>query len=98
VSVGDLKEGINQIGNDPEVSVKMAIITPSGQWLPKGLTFGPMNGPEDFQKMVFTIFLSRLGSEWHLYLDDLAVAPKERRAAEAEVEAAPVGVKKRYGV
>jgi hypothetical protein len=42
--------------------------------LPRGLTFGPANGPEDFQELVFIIFSRRLNMEWYLFLDDLTVA------------------------
>ena len=50
ISVGDLKEGFNQVDNQEETSNKMAVLTVSGTWLPRGLTFGPTNGPEDFQE------------------------------------------------
>ena len=48
ISVGDLKEGFNQVENTPETARKMAVIVQSGTYLPRGLTFGPTNGPEDF--------------------------------------------------
>ena len=50
ISVGDLKEGFNQVDNEPETSKKMAVVVASGCYLPRGLTFGPTNGPEDFQE------------------------------------------------
>ena len=56
VSVGDLKEGFNQVDNEPETSKKMAVLAASGCYLPRGLTFGPTNGPEDFQDLVFVVF------------------------------------------
>ena len=71
ISVGDLKEGFNQVDNEEGSSKKMAVFTASGTWLPRGLTFGPMNGPEDFQELVFIVFARRLYREWFLFLDDL---------------------------
>jgi len=73
ISVGDLKEGFNQVDNEVETAQKMAVVVASGCYLPRGLTFGPTNGPEDFQQMVFLIFARRLHTCWHLFLDDLAV-------------------------
>ena len=57
-----------------ESANKMAVLTQSGSYLPRGLTFGPTNGPEDFQELMFTIFGRRLYKEHYLFLDDLAVA------------------------
>ena len=74
ISVGDLKEGFNQVDNEPEAAQKMAVLSASGCYLPRGLTFGPTNGPEDFQELVYIVFERRLHKEWHLFLDDLAVA------------------------
>jgi hypothetical protein len=74
VSMGDLKEGFNQIENERDAMRKMAVVTPSGQWLPRGLTFGPTNGPEDFQEAMYIVFSRRLFKEWFLFIDDLAVA------------------------
>ena len=74
VSVGDLKEGFNQVDNEPETSKKMAVLSAGGCWLPRGLTFGPTNGPEDFQELVFTVFGRRLYKDWFLFVDDLSVA------------------------
>ena len=73
ISVGDLKEGFNQCQNEPESSQKMAVLAPSGTYLPSGLTFGPTNGPEDFQELVFIIFGRRLYQGWFVFIDDLAV-------------------------
>ena len=50
ISVGDLKEGFNQVDNEPETMKKMAVLSAGGCFLPRGLTFGPTNGPEDFQE------------------------------------------------
>ena len=52
----------------------MAVLAASGCYLPRGLTFGPTNGPEDFQDLVFNVFSRRLYREWYLFLDDLSVA------------------------
>ena len=46
----------------------------SGSYLPRGLTFGPVNGPEDFQGLVFEIFARRLYKDHFIFIDDLAVA------------------------
>ena len=70
-----MKEGFNQIDNEPETKKKMAVVCASGTYLPRGLTFGPTNGPEDFQELVFICFSRRLYQEWFLFLDDLSVAP-----------------------
>ena len=43
---------------------KMAVLVASGSYLPKGLTFGPTNGPEDFQEFVFIAFFRKLYKEW----------------------------------
>ena len=63
ISVGDLKEGFNQCDNEKDTAEKMAVLVASGTYLPKGLTFGPTNGPEDFQELVFTVFARRLYKE-----------------------------------
>ena len=60
VSVGDLVSGFNQVDNEDEAARKMAVLVASGSYLPRGLTFGPTNGPEDFQELVFIIFYRRL--------------------------------------
>ena len=46
----------------------------SGCFLPRGLTFGPTNGPEDFQELVFKVFQKELYQSWFLFVDDLCVA------------------------
>ena len=81
LSVGDLKEGFNQVDNEPETSKKLAVIVASGSYLPRGLTFGPTNGPEDFQEMVFIVFARWLYKRWFLFLDDLTVATGRPEAA-----------------
>ena len=72
ISVGDLKEGFNQVDNEEETRKKMAVLSAGGCWLPRGLTFGPTNGPEDFQELVFTVFQRRLYKDWFLFVDDLS--------------------------
>ena len=74
ISVGDLKEGFNQVDNEPETRKKMAVLSAGGCWLPRGLTFGPTNGPEDFQELVFIVFQRWLYKDWYLFVDDLSVA------------------------
>ena len=69
-----LKEGFNQVDNEPGTSKKLAVMIASGSYLPRGLTFGPTNGPEDFQEMVFIAFSRWLYKRWFLFLDDLTVA------------------------
>ena len=49
ISVGDAVAGFNQVENEPESARKMAVLVASGTYLPRGLTFGPTNGPVDFQ-------------------------------------------------
>ncbi len=39
-----------------------------------GLAFGPVNGPEDFQGLVFEVFARRLYKDHFIFIDDLAVA------------------------
>ena len=80
ISVGDLKEGFNQVDNEPETRKKMAVLSAGGCWLPRGLTFGPTNGPEDFQELVFTVFQRRLYKDWFLFVDDLSVATGRKKS------------------
>ena len=87
ISVGDLKEGFNQVDNEPESAKKMAVLVASGTYLPRGLTFGPTNGPEDFQELVFIVFARRLYKDWYLFLHDLSVAtgrPSARKEGPSE--------------
>ena len=74
ISICDLKEGFNQVKNEEDTALKMAVLAASGCYLPQGLTFGPTNGPEDFQELVFTVFGRHLYKSWFLFLDDLTVA------------------------
>ncbi len=48
MSVGDFKEGFNQVDNEPDT----AVLAASGCYLPRGLTSGPTSGREDFQELV----------------------------------------------
>ena len=61
--VGDTKEDFNQCENEEGSGEKMAVISVSGTWIPRGLIFGPTNGPEDFQELVFIVFSRRLYKE-----------------------------------
>ena len=79
ISVGDLKEGFNQVDNEEETRKKMAVLSAGGCWLPRGLTFGPTNGPEDFQELVFIVFQRRLYQDWFLFVDDLSIATGRRK-------------------
>ena len=74
ISVGDHKEGFNQVDNEEETAKKMAVLFAGGCWLPRGLTFGPTNVPEDFQELVFIVFQRKLYKGWYLFVDDLSVA------------------------
>ena len=74
LSVGDAKEGFNQCENEEGSGEKMAVVSVTGIWIPRGLTFGPTNGPEDFQELVFIVFSKRLYREWYLFIDDICIA------------------------
>ena len=60
----------------------LAIVSASGTWLPEALVFGPTNGPEDFQYVVYRAFgeaedvegRRRLLRDWNIYIDDFAVS------------------------
>ena len=79
LSVGDLKEGFNQVDNETETSQKMAVLSVTGSYLPRGLTFGPVNGPEDFQGLVFEVFARRLYKDHFVFIDDLAEGTGRKR-------------------
>ena len=51
-----MRASTNLVDNEPETSKKLAVVIASASYLPRGLTFGPTNGPEDFQEMVFIVF------------------------------------------
>ena len=63
--------------NTPRARQMLAIIARSGQFLPICLTFGPVNGPEDFSYVVDRSFAPgpsakrRFCVEWLAYVDDL---------------------------
>eukprot|EP00973_Karenia_brevis_P060745 8447336-Karenia_brevis.AAC.1 len=57
----------------------MAVLSAGGCWLPRGLTFGPTNGPEDFQELVFTVSQRRLYIDLFLFVDDLSVATGRKK-------------------
>ena len=65
--------------NEPETSKKMAVLSAGGCWLPRGLTFGSTNGPEDFQELVFTVFQRRLYKDWFMFVDDLSIATGRKK-------------------
>ena len=57
----------------------LAIVARSGKYLPVGLTFGPVNGPDDFNFVVDRAYAPgrgrrlRFTKEWIAYVDDLTV-------------------------
>ena len=57
----------------------LAILARSGQYLPRCLTFGPHNGPEDFGLATDRVYAPgrgrkmRLCKEWQIYADDITV-------------------------
>ena len=52
----DACAGFNQIVNTERARRMLAIVARSGQFLPRCLTFGPTNGPEDFSYVVDRIY------------------------------------------
>ena len=78
-SLLDAVAGFNQLRNSPRAQRVLAVLAPSGSYLPKCLNFGPMNGPEDFARVVATLFalgksrVRRLNKEWNVYVDDFCV-------------------------
>ena len=74
ISMLDAVSGFNHVPNTRRARKALAMITLSGVYLPVCLPFGPLNGPEDFQRLMHDIFRARLLKEWFIYLDDLAVA------------------------
>ena len=75
----DAVTGFNQVINTPRARQMLAIIARSGQFLPICLTFGPVNGPEDFAYVGDRNFAPdrdakrRYCNEWLAYVDDLTV-------------------------
>ena len=48
----DAVSGFNQIRNTKRAREVLAIVARSGKYFPVGLTFGPVNGPDDFNFVV----------------------------------------------
>ena len=79
MSMLDAVTGFNLVVNTGRARLMLAIIARSGQFLPRCLTFGPHNGPEDFGFVVDRVFspgkrsARRFCKEWLAYVDDLTV-------------------------
>ena len=75
----DAVSGFNQIRNTKRAREVLAIVARSGKYLPVGLTFGPINGPDDFNFVVDRAYAPGRGrrlkytQEWIAYVDDLTV-------------------------
>ena len=75
----DAVTGFNQIRNSRRAMEILAIVARSGKFLPVCLTFGPINGPDDFSFVVDRAFAPGRGrkmkytKEWVAYVDDLTV-------------------------
>ena len=75
----DAVSGFNQIRNTKRARQVLAIVARSGKYLPVGLAFGPVNGPDDFNFVVDRAFSPgkgrrlRFTKEWVAYADDLTV-------------------------
>ena len=75
----DAVSGFNQIRNTKRAHEVLAIVARSGKYLPVGLTFGPVNGPDDFNFVVDRAYAPGKGrrlrytKEWIAYVDDLTV-------------------------
>jgi hypothetical protein len=75
----DAVTGFNQVVNTQRAREMLAILSRSGCWLPRCLTFGPHNGPEDFSYVVDRLFSGgtkarrRFCSTWLAYVDDITV-------------------------
>ena len=48
----------------------LAMIVLFGVYLPVFLPFGPLNGPEDFQRMMHKICNAKMYKEWLIFSDD----------------------------
>ena len=78
-TVLDAVTGFNQIVNTPRARLMLAVITKTGTFLPKCLTFGPHNGPEDFAYVVDRVFSPgaeqkrRFCKEWLAYVNDVTI-------------------------
>ncbi len=83
-TAADAVSGFNHVRNTPEARMVLAIVSASGRWLPEALVFGPTNGPEYFQYVVYRAFGESLDSagsrrllrDWNIYIDDFAVATR----------------------
>ena len=75
----DAVTGFNQIQNTRRAMEVLAIVARSGKFLPVCLTFGPVNGPDDFCYVVDRAFgpgrgrKNRYTREWVAYVDDLTI-------------------------
>ena len=75
----DAVTGFNQIANTRRAMEVLAIVARSGKFLPVCLTFGPVNGPDDFCFVVDRAYgpgrnrKMRYTKEWVAYVDDLTV-------------------------
>ena len=75
----DAVTGFNQIKNTRRAMEVLAIVARSGKFLPVCLTFGPVNGPDDFCFVVDRAYAPGRGRklrytrEWVAYVDDLTV-------------------------
>ena len=85
--------GFYQVRNTPRAKRILAVLTASGCYLPECLPFGPMNGPEDFARVVDTLFamgksrIRRLNREWQVYVDDFCVRTGRWRGGKAYSDA-----------
>ena len=80
ISFVDVVTGFNLIINTNRARRMLAIVARSGQFLPRCLTFGPHNGPEDFAYVVDRCFAPgrhsaarRYCREWWAYVDDITI-------------------------
>ena len=77
----DAAAGFNQLVNTRRARQVLAIVSSrAGKFLPTCLTFGPVNGPDDFSYTVDRLYSAgsaserqRYGTEWLAYVDDLTV-------------------------
>ena len=75
----DACKGFNQVRNTERARRMLAILARSGQFLPRCLTFGPHNGPEDFAYATDRVYAPGRGrkmrfcKEWQIYADDCTI-------------------------
>ena len=75
----DAVTGFNQVANTRRAMEILAIVARSGKFLPVCLTFGPVNGPDDFCFVVDRAYgpgrgrRNRFNAEWVAYIDDITV-------------------------